>query len=206
MRYADDCVMAVGSRALAIRVMHSVTRYIEKCLGLKVNASKTKITKPTRLKYLGFGFWYQPKINQWVSRPHQDSVRWFKEKLKLLTSRKHSIELGMRIQRLNWLIRGWINYFRIGVMKTTLTKIDKHLRIRLREIIWKQWKTKAKRRLGLLKLGVPRWLADKVSGWGNHYQLVTCQSVLNQAISKPILTKRGLVSCLDYYMERHVNS
>ncbi|MBF6977126.1 group II intron reverse transcriptase/maturase, partial [Streptococcus macedonicus] len=68
--------------------------------------------------------------------------------------------------------------------------------------IWKQWKTKAKRRLGLLKLGVPRWLADKVSGLGNHYQLVACQSVLNQSISKPILTKRGLVN----YMERHVNS
>ncbi len=129
--------MAVGSRASAIRVMHSVTRYIEKRLGLKFNASKTKIPKPTRLNYLGFGFWYQPKINQWVSRPHQDSVRRFKEKLKLLTSRKHSIDLGMRIQRLNWLIRGWINYFRIGVMKTILTKIDKHLRTRLRVIIWK---------------------------------------------------------------------
>lgn len=112
----------------------------------------------------------------------------------------------MRIQRLNWLIRGWINYFRIGVMKTALTKIDKHLRTRLRVIIWKQWKTKAKRRWGLLKLGVPRWIADKVSGWGNHYQLVAHKSILKRAISKPVLTKRGLVSCLDYYMERYVNS
>lgn len=206
VRYADDCVITVGSRASAIRVMHSVTRYIEKRLGLKVNASKTKITKPTGLKYLGFGFWCQPKTNQWLSRPHQDSVKRFKEKLKLLTSRKHSIDLDTRLQRLNWLIRGWINYFRIGVMKTALTNIDNHLRTRLRVIIWKQWKTKAKRRWGLLKLGVPRWLANKVSGWGNHYQLVACKSVLNRAISKPVLTKRGLVSCLDSYMERHVMS
>ena len=88
-------------------------------------------------------------------------------------------------------------------MKTALIKIDKHLRTRLRVIIWKQWKTKTKRRWGLLKLGVPRWLADKVSGWGAHYQLVAHKSVLKRAISKPVLTKRGLVSCLDYYMERH---
>lgn len=128
------------------------------------------------------------RLNQWVSRPHQDSVKRFKEKLKLLTSRKHSIDLDMRIQRLNWLIRGWINYFRIGVMKTILTKIDKHLRTRLRVIIWKQWKTKAKRRWGLLKLGVPRWLADKVSGWGDHYQLVAHKSIFKRAISRPGLT------------------
>ena len=29
----------------------------ERKLGLKVNATKTKITPPSKLKYLGFGFW-----------------------------------------------------------------------------------------------------------------------------------------------------
>ncbi|MCC9797424.1 hypothetical protein HK211_11090 [Streptococcus agalactiae] len=62
---------------------------------------------------------------------------------------------------------------------------------------------KAKRLWGLLKLGVARWIADKVSGWGEHYQLVAQKSVLNRDISKPALAKRGLVSCLDYYLERH---
>ncbi|HGR2431088.1 TPA: group II intron reverse transcriptase/maturase, partial [Streptococcus pneumoniae] len=50
---------------------------------------------------------------------------------------------------------------------------------------------------------VPKWIADKVSGWGDHYQLVSQKSVLKRAISKPVLEKRGLVSCLDYYLERH---
>ncbi|HEW2948315.1 TPA: group II intron reverse transcriptase/maturase, partial [Streptococcus pneumoniae] len=48
-----------------------------------------------------------------------------------------------------------------------------------------------------------KWIADKVSGWGDHYQLVAQKSVLKRAISKPVLEKRGLVSCLDYYLERH---
>ncbi len=54
VRYADDCVITVGSRVSAIRVIHSVTRYIEKHLSLKDNATKTKITKPTIPKYLSF--------------------------------------------------------------------------------------------------------------------------------------------------------
>ncbi len=39
VRYADDCVIAVRSEASAKRVMHSVTQWIERVLGLKVNAT-----------------------------------------------------------------------------------------------------------------------------------------------------------------------
>lgn len=201
VRYADDCVITVGSEASAKRVMYSVSRFIEKRLGLKVNITKTKITRPRELKYLGFGFW--KSSDGWKSRPHQDSVRRFKLKLKKLTQRKWSIDLTRRIEQLNLSIRGWINYFSLGNMKSIVTSIDERLRTRLRVIIWKQWKKKSRRLWGLLKLGVPKWIADKVSGWGDHYQLVAQKSVLKRAISKPVLEKRGLVSCLDYYLERH---
>lgn len=201
VRYADDCVITVGSEAAAKRVMHSISRYIEKRLGLKVNMTKTKIVRPSKLKYLGFGFWKSSE--GWKSRPHQDSVQSFKRKLKKLTSRKWSIDLDSRIERLNWVIRGWINYFSMTNMKSAMESIDERLRTRIRVIIWKQWKKKSKRLWGLLKLGVPKWIADKVSGWGDHYQLVAQRSVLKRAISKPVLAKRGLVSCLDYYLKRH---
>lgn len=201
VRYADDCVITVGSEASAKRVMYSVSRFIEKRLGLKVNMTKTKNTRPRELKYLGFGFW--KSSDGWKSRPHQDSVRRFKLKLKKLTQRKWSIDLTRRIEQLNLSIRGWINYFSLGNMKSIVTSIDERLRTRLRVIIWKQWKKKSRRLWGLLKLGVPKWIADKVSGWGDHYQLVAQKSVLKRAISKPVLEKRGLVSCLDYYLERH---
>ncbi|VJF28748.1 reverse transcriptase/maturase, group FT II introns [Streptococcus pneumoniae] len=201
VRYADDCVITVGSEAAAKRVMYSASRFIEKRLGLKVNMTKAKITRPRELKYLGFGFW--KSSDGWKSRPHQDSVRRFKLKLKKLTQRKWSIDLTRRIEQLNLSIRGWINYFSLGNMKRIVASIDERLRTRLRVIIWKQWKKKSRRLWGLLKLGVPKWIADKVSGWGDHYQLVAQKSVLKRAISKPVLEKRGLVSCLDYYLERH---
>lgn len=161
---------------------------------------KTKIARPSELKYLGFGFW-KSSVG-WKSRPHQDSVRRFKLKLKKLTQRKWSIDLTRRIEQLNLSIRGWINYFSLGNMKHIVTSIDERLRTRLRVIIWKQWK-KSKRLSGLFKLGIPKRIADKVSGWGDHYQLVAQKLILKRAISKSVLEKRGLVSCLDYYLERH---
>ncbi|HGL0461398.1 TPA: group II intron maturase-specific domain-containing protein, partial [Streptococcus pneumoniae] len=96
--------------------------------------------------------------------------RRFKFKLKKLTQRKWSIDLTRRIEQLNLSIRGWINYFSLGNMKSIVASIDERLRTRLRVIIWKQWKKKSRRLWGLLKLGVPKWIADKVSGWGDHYQ------------------------------------
>ena len=198
VRYADDCVIAVRSSAAANRVMASITKWIETKLGLKVNATKTKVTRPNKLKYLGFGFWNDK--GEWKAVPHGDSIQKFKRKLKRLSNRNWSITMDERIKRLNWVIRGWIGYFRIGCMITAMTKTDQHLRLRLRIVVWKQWKTSAKRMWGLRKLGVPEWMARKTVAFGNCYQAVAHTSGLNH-IGKDLFTRRGLVSCLDYYIE-----
>lgn len=198
-RYADDVVIVVKSKTAATRVMYSITKWIEKELGLKVNATKTKITPPSKLKYLGFGFWKDK--SEWKARPHGDSVNKFKRKLKALCKRSLSIDLTYRIKKINEVTRGWINYFRIGSMKQKVKSIDEHLRTMLRVIIWKQWKVASKKEWGLLKLGVPKWIAHKVANWGDHYQFVAQKSVLKRAISKEMLTKRGLVSIYDYYLK-----
>lgn len=198
-RYADDVVIVVKSKAAATRVMYTITKWIEKELGLKVNTTKTKITPPSKLKYLGFGFWKDK--TEWKARPHEDSLNKFKRKLKALCKRNWSIDLTYRIKKINEVTRGWINYFKIGSMKKKLKSTDEHLRTMIRVIIWKQWKVASKREWGLLKLGVPKWIAHKVANWGNHYQFVAQKSVLKRVISKEILTKRGLVSIYDYYLK-----
>ncbi|WP_455257595.1 reverse transcriptase domain-containing protein, partial [Peptoniphilus asaccharolyticus] len=197
VRYADDCIITVASSATANRVMHMVTTWIERKLSLKVNATKSKVTKPTSLKYLGFGF--VKMKGKWECRPHKDSINRFKRKLKKLTYRSWSVTMDYRILRLNQVIRGWINYFRIAKMKQNMTKIDKHLRNRMRIVIWKQWKTNKKRMWGLRKLGVPEWMARQSVGFTNHYQSAAKTAGLRK-ITKEILTKRVLISCLDYYL------
>ena len=203
VRYADDCIIAVGSSASANRVMHTITKWIEQKLGLKVNATKTHVCRPNKLKYLGFGFYRSPQTKQWTARPHETSVEKFQRRLKKLCKRSWSISLTDRIAMLNSVTRGWINYFSIGAMKGKMEKIDEHLRTMLRKVIWKQWKTPRKRAWGLRKLGINNDLAKLTSYYGDRYEWVVRRTCVARAISKEILTRRGLVSCLDYYMIRH---
>ena len=202
-RYADDCVIAVRSEASAKRVMRTVTDWIQRKLGLKVNMTKTHITRPRKLKYLGFGFYKDYKAMEWKCRPHQDSVVKFKRKLKELTCRKMPGTVRGKIVRINQVTRGWINYFALGSMKTAMTEIDAHLRTRLRAIIWKQWKVPKKRQWGLQKLGIGKDLARLTAYCGDRYYWVATKTCVSRAISKEVLKKAGLVSCLDYYTVCH---
>ena len=203
VRYADDCVIAVGSGASANRVMHTITKWIEQKLGLKVNTTKTHACRPSKLKYLGFGFYKSSQTKQWTARPHETSVEKFQRKLKKLCKRSWSISMTDRIAMLNSVTRGWISYFAIGAMKSKMEKIDEHLRTMLRKVIWKQWKTPRKRAWGLRKLGIDNDLAKQTSYCGDRYEWVVRRTCVAWAISKEKLTRRGLVSCLDYYLIRH---
>ncbi len=121
----------------------------------------------------------------------------------MLTRRKWSISFTERLRKLNQVIVGWINYFLIGSMKTLLAEIDAHLRTRLRMIIWKMWKVAKKRQWGLQKLGVGKDLARLTAYCGDRYYFVVTKTCVVRAISKELLTKRGLTSPLDYYTKRH---
>ena len=137
-RYADDCVIAVRSESSAKRVMRTVADWIQRKLGLKVNMTKTHITRPQKLKYLGFGFYKDSREKEWKCRPHQDSVKKYKGRLKELTCRRVPGTVTGKIKKINQATRGWINYYALGSMKTAMAEIDAHLRTRLRIIIWKQ--------------------------------------------------------------------
>ncbi len=203
VRYADDCIILVRSEKAANRVLSSITKYIEKKLGLKVNVEKSKVTRPTQTKYLGFSFW-ATKGGKWKPKPHIKSYQKLKRKLKQLTKRSWSISLDERIEKINYLIRGWVNYFRIANMKSKITEIDEHLRTRLRVIIWKQWKIPKRRIKALIQLGVEAQLAKTISYTRKGYQLICKTDWLKFAINNERLRKRGLVFLLDQYNKVHI--
>lgn len=197
-RYADDCIIVVQSEKAANRVMESITRFIGKKLGLKVNIEKSKVARPNQIKYLGYGFYYT-KTGIIKPKPHLKSIQKFKRKLKQLTKRSWSISLEERIIKLNQVIRGWINYFRISDMKKKMTSIGKHLRRRIRCIIWKQWKTASKRIPALVKLGAnieqAKAIAFSRKGYWNSSLFI------NIYITNKRLQQKGLVMPLDYYLK-----
>ena len=204
VRYADDLIIMVGSKKAAERVMKSVSRYIEEKLGLKVNAEKSKVDKPQGIKYLGFGFYYDRYAKGYKARPHPKAVAKFKAQMKKLTCRSWGVSNSYKVQRLNQLIRGWINYFKIGSMKVLCERLDSSIRYRLRMCIWKHWKTAKNRAKNLMKLGVPRWAAYNVAYCGNRYARLAHNGWVHKAISNERLATFGLVSMSNYYAERRV--
>ena len=203
VRYADDCIILVKSERAANRVLSSITKYIEKKLGLKVNAEKSKVTRPTKTKYLGFSFW-ATKGGKWKPKPHIKSYQKLKRKLKQLTDRSWSISLDNRIKQINYLIRGWVNYFRIANMRQTIIEIDKHLRTRIRMIIWKQWKKITKRYKALRQLGVSHEIAFACANTRKGYYQICKTTYIQFAINIERLRKRGLVFLLDQYTKGHI--
>lgn len=202
-RYADDCIILVGSSKAADRVIASITRYIEKKLGLKVNMTKSKVSKPNDIKYLGFGFFRDSCDGLWKARPHEKSVNKLMVKLKKLTLRSWGVSMEHRISRINEVLRGWFRYYRIGYFKNVCRRVDRNIRFRLRMCIWKQWKKTRTRYRNLLKLGLPQW---KAISWANSRKsYARCASTFLQvAIPNSLFERKGLAALLNLYQLKHI--
>ena len=201
----DDDAISLIRKFLQSGVMKNITTFITKKLGLKVNVEKSKIARPNQIKYLGFGFYKKIDQNIWRPKPHIKSVEKFKTKLRDILIRSKSISLDERFLKLKQLIYGWINYFRIADMKTLLAKeIDQNIRRKLRLIIWKQWKKIRKRYTCLRKLGITHRDAYVTANSRGGYYHLSATRVLQTAISKERLNKRGLVNSLDHYLKVHI--
>lgn len=204
VRYADDCIILTKSEKSANRVMASVTKYLEEKLGLKVNVTKSKVDRPNGIKYLGFGFFYDTFSHQFKAKPHQNSVTKLKKKLKQLTSRSWGVSTSYRMIKLKQLVVGWVNYFKIGQMKSICKELDEHIRFRLRMCIWKQWKKVNTRYKNLKKLGIPKGKAWEWANTRKGYARVARSYILHRAITNERLKKFGLVSLLDQYQLVHI--
>ena len=184
--------------------MKSVSRFIEEKLGLKVNAEKSKVDKPKGVKYLGFGFYFDSFAKAYKARPHPKAVAKFKAQMKKLTCRSWGVSNSYKVYKLNQLIRGWINYFKIGSMKGLCERLDSNIRFRLRMCIWKHWKTPQNRAKNLIKLGISRRFAWSTAYYGAHIARVCQGGAMNMAVTKERLTRFGLGSMVGYYAEGRV--
>lgn len=140
VRYADDSNIFVKSEMAANRVMKSVTSWLERKLFLKVSATKTKVVRPTDSNFLGFT--YYKNSTEWKCRPTQRSKKNLYDKCRKELIRKKCVARpnAITFKKINQIMRGWINYYRIGSMKMFITKFGEWVRHKIRVIILKQWK------------------------------------------------------------------
>ena len=213
-RYADDCNIFVRSEKAADRVMASVTSWLERKLRLKVSASKTKVVRPNNSAFLGFTFWKSKE--GWKPRPLEARKDKLCKKIQEILCRKRAAAqpLSCVFTKLNQVLRGWINYFRIGSMKKWLKEeLGPWLRHKVRVVILKQWKKHKTIYKNLMKLhrylksNIPPervlGVANARQGWYRRAKL----PIMNFLITPEILStpnkkenRPGLVDPLAYYL------
>ncbi len=199
VRYADDIVVLARSQRAAERLLESSRRYLEGKLKLKMNMEKSRVVSVYSIrnfKFLGFALG-RGKDGVYI-RTHVKSLKKAKQKLKELTSRSQGRNVRVVMDHVKKFIRGWLGYFGIASMKTTMQRWDEWLRRRFRMYIWKQWKVPKARIKNLTKLGIPRWKAHQ---WGyvKGYWRVAGSPVLTRSITNERLARAGYYSISDRY-------
>ncbi|MGM0793380.1 MAG: group II intron reverse transcriptase/maturase, partial [Bacillota bacterium] len=122
VRYADDCNIYVKSIKAGERVKQGVTEFLERKLKLKVNEEKSAVGKPSARTFLGVSF-YRTKTRVYVPKKSKQRLE---TKLLKLTNRNWGVSMTYRILKINQLIQGWGNYFKVGDIKSYAEDIDKH--------------------------------------------------------------------------------
>lgn len=197
VRYADDCSIYVKSSKSAKRVMASITRFIETELKLQVNKVKSKVSRPSQSRLLGFSFY--KKKSEWLIRIAKKSVLRMQDKIKTHLKRNNPNSLSIKFSGLRAVIVGWVNYFMIAESKAILQKLDELTRTRARICQWHQWKRVRTKIKNLKRLGIK---AQKAYEWGNTSK-GTCRvahsPILTRALNNQYLAQLGLISFFKHY-------
>ena len=205
VRYADDMMIMCKSQRAAQRTYESISKFIEKKLFLNIIKDKTKICHLSEdVKFLGYTFMKRQLKNdettKWHASVHRKSLAKLKVKIKALTDRRCPKGWSTTKTELNTVLRGWFNYFRLGIRKTLVTTIDGWTRRRIRQMYWKTWKKNSTRIKELEKLGINK---DKAYQWGNSsksYWRIAGSFILCRALTNKTIKEKGwsLLSDLFY--------
>lgn len=197
VRYADDCSIYVRSEKSAQRVMETITEYIERKLKLKVNRTKSKVSRPHESTLLGFSFY--KTTTGWEIRIAPKSLKKIKEKMKEQTKRNNPSNAKEKIKKMEAVIRGWVNYFVIAKAKGKMHELDELVRTRLRIGIWKQWKNPRTKRMNLQKLGIKPGKAYEWSYSRKGYCRIAHSPVLNLTLNNEYFARLHYVGFTNFY-------
>lgn len=123
-------------------------------------------------------------------------------KVRRLTRRSGGQAIEEVCQALNPLIRGWVNYFALAEAKAHMQQLDKWVRRRLRQIVWKQWKTPANRYRNLHQRGVTEEWAIRAAGTSKGTWRLSASPPLHKALGNAYWQQLGLASFLNSYTLR----
>ena len=203
VRYADDFSIYTKYKSHATATLKAIEKFLKTKLKLTINREKSGVRKPVQFELLGFGF--ESTYKKGDKGKYQLVVgkkAWerLKQRLKFITRKTTPKSFDERIQQINEVQRGWLNYFRGTSIKGKLKKLDGWLRNRLRYCIWHHWKKPERKRKNLIRLGVDQGDAyafsrSRKGGWA-----IAQSPILGTTITISRLKRRGYISMLELHL------
>ena len=137
VRYADDMVILCKSKAEAKNVLRRVTGFLENELRLKINREKTAVVYANKIQFLGFGFYKHG--DAFRLRVHPKALRRMKTRIDALLLACGGKSRLAWTQKLRQYIRGWIGYYKLADLDTTLKSVDEYMQRQFRFRIKALW-------------------------------------------------------------------
>lgn len=170
VRYLDDMVVLTFNsrkgRRWAGRALERI-REEAGAIGVSLNVEKThtvKLTEPgSSFAFLGFKFRWQP--NPTIPKgyahtsPRRKKVTEVLRKVRDTLRRSGHLSVRDAVARVNPIVRGWVNYFRVGNSSRELDTVRTGVELKVRRFAAKKRKRKG--------FGWTRWSSEIVYGsWG----------------------------------------
>ena len=129
VRYADDFVIFTESEEDAIQARADISQWLKE-RGLTLSEEKTRIRHlKAGFDFLGFHVRHYPVSNTktgWklLIKPSKESERTFRYRMKQEWQALVGHNADVVIGKLNPIIRGWGNYFKVGVSQEAFQRLD----------------------------------------------------------------------------------
>ena len=129
VRYADDFVIFTETEEDAHRAKQEMADWLQR-RGLALSAEKTKVCHLTNgFDFLGFNIRHYPVTNtrtgyKLLIKPSPQSVSAFRHRMRQEWKALAGHNAARVLRRLTPILRGWVNYFRIGVSFKTFASVD----------------------------------------------------------------------------------
>jgi RNA-directed DNA polymerase len=189
VRYADDLNVYVRSERAGERVMTSLRKLFGK-LKLRVNETKSKVTRATNAKFLGFSFW-TAKGRIVRRRVAPQAIQRMKERVRELTRRSAGRSLAQMCKPLGTYLSGWKAYFRLAETPGVFADIDGWVRHRLRAVQLKHWKRGRVIYRELVARGMPPDSARRVAANSRRWWHNSAMA-LNMALPNDLFKRLGV--------------
>ncbi len=145
VRYADDLVLLTNKDA---GWAMSRLREILESMELELHPEKSRVVEAEKETFEFLGFTYRRVWNRDRTKraalyyPSKRAQQRLRDRVKRTLNAMAPVSTAEQVRRTNWVLRGWVNYFRVGNSSAVFHDIRHFVEVRLRRVLQR----KAKRR------------------------------------------------------------